>query len=46
MALGALTLTVLVIIAGCAGLAFLFYRMIRQNTEAYFQFDEENRGPP
>lgn len=41
-----LGLAMLIIMAGCAGMMFLFLKMTQRRTaEPYFQFEDENRLP-
>ena len=41
----ALALTVMIILAGCAGMVYFFLKLTRPSKEVYFQFDEEQRLP-
>lgn len=40
----ALGLTVIVILAGCVGMFYLFMRLTKKQSEPYFQFNEDNQG--
>jgi NADH:ubiquinone oxidoreductase subunit 6 (subunit J) len=37
-----LGIAMLVILAGCAGMMFLFLKMTQRRTEPYFQFEDDN----